>query len=599
MLLALNMKGFEIVVTTNNASRKEETYSTQNTISAKDYNGIATDQGFENKSKPPSTVSNSEYEHKKTEISNVETDQKLMKEDNNTTEEITALSYTINYLNTSNLSITTEYVTEDDNPNLNDLENSITHIGNSGSNEITITKTTREYQNISSGSQKKVQNLSLEAIETQTTGQEKLDVTGLPLVSELTTPNVGILFNFDAQTKKTSSFQNVSLLVGLVVSLLVSLTVCLAFGLIWSHKKKKLRSESRISKISIRPNSFTEKEGTPGLSPIPLDKSLLEKISQDIDTIEGRITAIETRDAREPLGKIIVKANEEISLPENGIQPILLPTIISHDDLTNENERRAVLPSTKSQNNVDSKTLQIKSSEHNSRESSPISLPQPEENTSLSDEWLWDSYDSYENWVGVERLLKSRIGQEEAKLSLNKKRRLLAAAIRNLSIEDLIADRIDTYENELQRISIMRDDLIEDMEYFLEEFQDFLSFTEILELHEVIRDVEDQVRQHALSIRKWALQMKSNVSLYGEKFKKKQMFDFDPAENAKEWAEAKFKAIVNGNDYLEDHDGDNDKFSINDEDNIENKMRSFRIRNEVTKSLTLTAIQDLEFKSHT
>ena len=69
--------------------------------------------------------------------------------------------------------------------------------------------------------QKKVQNLSLEAIETQTTGQEKLDVTGLPLVSELTTPNVGILFNFDAQTKKTSSFQNVSLLVGLVVSLLV------------------------------------------------------------------------------------------------------------------------------------------------------------------------------------------------------------------------------------------------------------------------------------------------------------------------------------------------------------------------------------------
>ena len=68
-------------------------------------------------------------------------------------------------------------------------------------------------------------------------------------------------------------------------------------------------------------------------------------------------------------------------------------------------------------------------------------------------------------------------------------------------------------------------------------------------------------------------------------------------DKALAWAEAKYKAILNGDVDLSD-ELDQDAVKEEEVETVEKAMRSFKIQTGITKSLTLTAINDLEFNTH-
>ena len=157
---------------------------------------------------------------------------------------------------------------------------------------------------------------------------------------------------------------------------------------------------------------------------------------------------------------------------------------------------------------------------------------------------------------------------------------------------DFTEDRIKTYENDLVKIAEMRDSFVGEVEDFLEDYEKYISFTEVLEWNESIKEVEEKVRSHALAIRKHAI----NISA-----KKGKMKDYSyrhkDEDKALAWAEAKYKAILNGDVDLSD-ELDQDAVREEEVETVEKAMRSFKIQTGITKSLTLTAINDLEFNTH-
>ena len=248
---------------------------------------------------------------------------------------------------------------------------------------------------------------------------------------------------------------------------------------------------------------------------------------------------------------------------------------------------------------------------------SPLPYPSPLAKSPECD-WLWDTsgdWSSYGDGYAdifwgtrqpqLPRILESsydsteiNTGKEETRLGLTRKGRKLTAAMRNFTVTDFTEDRVNTYEDELMKIAEMRDNFVGDIEDFLEDFEKNISITEMLEWNESIKEVEEKVRNHALAIRKHAISISARKGKSGDSFKHKtNNLAITDEDKALAWAEAKYKAILNGDDYLND-----EMAQENSEDEevetVEKAMRSFKIQTGITKSLTLTATDDMKVKDH-
>ena len=180
---------------------------------------------------------------------------------------------------------------------------------------------------------------------------------------------------------------------------------------------------------------------------------------------------------------------------------------------------------------------------------------------------------------------------------MKRKGRKLTAALRNFTVTDFTEDRIDSYGNELTKIAEMRDTFIGDVEDFLDDFENEICFHEVLEWNNSMKEVENNVRSHALAVRKHAMNISARMKPRMEDRDRNINLENEKSNEALDWAEAKYKAILYG-------DGDLDNVMPEDTTDNENQetvgeaMRQFRIRKEITKSFTLTAIKDTDFKDH-
>ena len=232
-------------------------------------------------------------------------------------------------------------------------------------------------------------------------------------------------------------------------------------------------------------------------------------------------------------------------------------------------------------------------------------------------DWLWDScgdWTSYGEgslsnfWATRQTQLpqiwrenasetENNICKDETSLSLKRKGRKLTAAMRHFTVNNFSDDRINTYEMELLNISNMRDELIADVEDFLEDFETDISFTEVLEWNESIKEIEKNVRDHALAINKHAIRLSNEKKLILKKKFRKDKFENIDNNYALAWAEAKYKSILNGDGDLDD-EMYQDASDGEKEETVEMAMKNFKVRKEITKTLTLTAADNTEFKTH-
>ena len=188
-------------------------------------------------------------------------------------------------------------------------------------------------------------------------------------------------------------------------------------------------------------------------------------------------------------------------------------------------------------------------------------------------------------------------GKDEAILRLNRKGRKLTAALRNFTVTDFTEDRIDSYGNELGKIAELRDTFIGEVEDFLEDYEKEISFTVVLEWNDSMKEVENNVRSHALAIRKHAIKISARRKTRMEDKNRNLCLENEENNEAQAWAEAKYKAILDGNgdldDVMPDDTADGEK-----QETVGEAMRQFRISKEIKKSLTLTTIEDTDLKYH-
>ena len=311
-------------------------------------------------------------------------------------------------------------------------------------------------------------------------------------------------------------------------------------------------------------------------SPAPLDYSLLDQINRDLDKNDDN----NNNNNKSEL-KASYTESPYSSTPHTPPAPTILPS--------------------------------------NSPSVSPLPSPSPLAKSPECD-WLWDTsgdWSSYGDGYAdifwgtrpseLPKILESsydsteiNTGKEETRLELTRKGRKLTAAMRNFTVTDFTEDRVNTYEDELMKIAEMRDNFVGDVEDFLEDFEKNISITEMLEWNESIKEVEEKVRNHALAIRKHAIKISARKGKMGDNFKyKTNNLAITDEDKALAWAEARYKAILNGDDYdcLNDEIAQDESEDDNME-TIEKAMRSYKIQTGITKSLTLTATDEIQLKDH-